>query len=198
MRKKLLIYFFLFVFFIGLNIHLAYKLDRKNSQLLATQKLLEEIDPVVDLHSQFNQSNPPLVLGAYEVNLETNDGRVANLKRFFRKHNSLLYDFAETIVKVSDVYHFDYRLLPAIAMQESNLCLHIPADSHNCWGWGIYGTTVTKFNSFPEAIETVAYGIKKEYIDKGLVTASGIMQKYTPSSAGSWAYGVNSFLKLLE
>ena len=83
-------------------------------------------------------------------------------------------------------------------MQESNLCRLIPEDSHNCWGWGIYGTTVTRFDSYDEAIETVAKGIKKNYIDKGLVTASAIMKVYTPQSKGSWAYGVNTFLKALE
>lgn len=126
------------------------------------------------------------------------DGRVANLKNFFRKYNSPLYDYAEFIVEVSDKYRFDYRLLPAIAMQESNLCKYIPKDSHNCWGWGIYGDNVIKFNSYKEAIETVARGIRKNYLDKGLITASKIMEKYTPSSQGSWAHGVNTFLRLLE
>lgn len=126
------------------------------------------------------------------------DGRVANLKNFFRKYNSPLYDYAEFIVEVSDKYRFDYRLLPAIAMQESNLCKYIPKDSHNCWGWGIYGDNVIKFNSYKEAIETVARGIRKNYLDKGLITASKIMEKYTPSSKGSWAHGVNTFLRLLE
>jgi hypothetical protein len=83
-------------------------------------------------------------------------------------------------------------------MQESNLCRYIPENSHNCWGWGIYGDQVLRFSSYEEAIEKVAAGIKKEYIDKGLVTASMIMKKYTPSSPGTWARGVNTFLRMLE
>ena len=43
---------------------------------------------------------------------------------------------------------FDYRLLPAIAMQESTLCRSIPVDSHNCWGWGIYGDKVMLIPQF--------------------------------------------------
>lgn len=129
---------------------------------------------------------------------ETNDIRVANLKFFFRKYNSILYDHAETFVKRADENQFDYRLLPAIAMQESNLCKYIYENSHNCWGWGIYGNKVTRFDSYDEAVDTISRGIKKYYIDKGLTTPEEIMKKYTPPSDGSWAYGVNTFLKIIE
>jgi hypothetical protein len=83
-------------------------------------------------------------------------------------------------------------------MQESGVCRVIPHNSYNCWGWGIYGNTITRFSSYEEAIDTVAAGLKKNYIDKGLITASAIMAKYTPSSNGSWAHGVNTFLKVIE
>lgn len=128
----------------------------------------------------------------------TNDIRIANLKYFFRKYNSVLYEHAETFIKRADENKFDYRLLPAIAMQESNLCKYIYEDSHNCWGWGIYGNKVTRFDSYDEAIDTISRGIKKYYIDKGLTTPEEIMKKYTPPSDGSWAYGVNTFLKIIE
>ena len=126
------------------------------------------------------------------------DKRVAILKSFFRKYDSPLYDHADFIVRVSDKNGLDYRLIPAIAMQESTACKVIPYGSHNCWGWGIYGTMVTRFNSYPEAIETVAVGLKKNYIDQGLTTPEEIMAKYTPSSNGSWAKGVGTVLGVLE
>jgi hypothetical protein len=83
-------------------------------------------------------------------------------------------------------------------MQESGACRVIPIDSHNCWGWGIYGGKITRFASYPEAIETVSRGIKKYYIDEGLTTTEQIMSKYNPSSTGSWSFGVNYFLNGLE
>lgn len=132
------------------------------------------------------------------VEFKTKDIRVAYLKYFFRKYNSILYDKADVFVKNADAYNFDYRLLPAIAMQESGLCKHIPENSYNCWGWGIYGGKVTRFSSYDEAIETISRGIKTYYIDKGLTTPEQIMKKYTPPSDGSWAYGVNTFLKIIE
>jgi hypothetical protein len=169
-----------------------YNKKDQNSEkvLLEIAQLKTDIAPFK--YSIFSANSSP------EIKVGLADNRVANLKAFFRKYNSPLYDYAEKIVEVSDRYHFDYRLLPAIAMQESNLCHKIPPNSYNCWGWGIYGETVTKFSSYEEAIEVVAEGIKKHYLDKGLVTASQIMKKYTPSSPGSWARGVNFFLHLLE
>lgn len=147
---------------------------------------------------QFTASYKSDLSEGYSAEIKSGDARAANLKAFLRKYNSDLYNHAEKIIAVSDKYQFDYRLLPAIAMQESNLCRVIPDDSYNCWGWGIYGTTVTRFDSYDDAIETVAKGIKKNYIDEGLVTASAIMEKYTPSSKGSWQHGVNTFMKALE
>lgn len=196
-NKILTIFILFFVVYLG-NFAITYTLLKKHRSYLLAEKILTEIDKNSSVDSQFFKSTGPLVLGEYTSIVQLGDSRSSNLRNFFRKHNSPLYDQAELIVKVSDQYKFDYRLLPAIAMQESNLCRHIPDDSYNCWGWGIYGDKVLKFDSYEEAIETVAAGLKKEYIDKGLVTATAIMDKYTPSSQGSWAHGVNTFLQILE
>ena len=167
---------------------------KKDTQIKRILKEIAQFNP----KDQFNQPSGPTVLGTFQAEANLSDNRVANLKSFFRKYNSPLFDYADQVVSYSDKYNFDYRLLPAIAMQESNLCKYIPDDTHNCWGWGIYGNTVTKFDSFDEAIETVAKGLKEHYLDKGLITASSIMEKYTPSSNGSWQNGVNTFLRMLE
>lgn len=199
MLKKGLVYFVIFLLLTGLNFFLvikAYAVFNKQAQI---EKILADISQNKnDLNRQFFLSRAPINNEGYNAEATLIDGRVANLKAFFRKYNSPLYNYAEKIVEVSDKYKFDYRLLPAIAMQESNLCRVIPDDSYNCWGWGIYGDVVTKFDSYDEAIETVGKGIKEHYIDQGLITASTIMEKYTPASQGSWAHGVNTFLKALE
>lgn len=198
MLKKYFFYLLTFFLLLGINAFFISRLYQNSRKQANVEKILAEISDQNNPQNQFRFSAAPFVLGAYTTDISLSDGRAANLKSFFRKYNSPLYDNAETIVKVSDQYQFDYRLLPAIAMQESNLCKYIPEDSYNCWGWGIYGNTVLRFDSYDEAIETVGKGIKNEYLDKGLLTASAIMQKYTPSSKGSWAHGVNTFLKALE
>lgn len=194
-KLALLTFFFIFLF---INFYIAKILNSKIKNNDFAQKIFYEINHISNQNNFFILPSINRASVSYETKLIFGDSRVANLKSFFRKYNSPLYDYAEKIVEVSDRYHFDYRLLPAIAMQESNLCLKIPENSYNCWGWGIYGDKVTKFNSYNEAIEMVAKGIKEEYLDKGLVTASQIMKKYTPPSLGSWAKGVNLFIKLLE
>jgi hypothetical protein len=188
----------LFAILLTANILIAYKLYAQYQRIENSKKVLDEIAYIGKNYDQFAQSSAPLVMGTYETQTNVTDGRAANLKSFFRKYNSPLYDYADYIVKTSDKYQFDYRLLPAIAMQESGVCRVIPHNSYNCWGWGIYGNTITRFSSYEEAIDTVAAGLKKNYIDKGLITASAIMAKYTPSSNGSWAHGVNTFLKVIE
>ena len=130
--------------------------------------------------------------------LKTADARPLIIKNYLNKYKSELEPYSQLIVDVSDKYSLDYRLLVAIAQQESNLCKRIPANSYNCWGFGIYGDKVTRFNSYPQALDKVAKTLKKEYFDKGLTTPEAIMAKYTPPSQGSWAAGVSSFLSELE
>ena len=197
MLKKLQLYAFIFSCLILSNLYLAFNLYRSNERNKSINQILAEISQTKETSSQFNFSSSLKISGS-EAKIVTGDSRSTNLKSFFRKYNSPLYDKSDIFIQVADKYGFDYRLLPAIAMQESGLCKFIPENSYNCWGWGIYGSTVTRFDSYEEAINTVASGIKKHYIDKGLVTASMIMSKYTPSSNGSWAHGVNTFLKLLQ
>ena len=198
MINKIAFYLLSFMGLLILNFFLVGKINIKLGHEVAIKKILAEIEED-NLTQQFNYSNAPFISDQFRIDTKISDARAANLKKFFRKHNSILYDHADYIVQISDTYGFDYRLLPAIAMQESTLCRAIPVDSHNCWGWGVYGDNVIRFASYEEAIKTVAEGIKKEYLDKGLTTASKIMQKYTPSSPnGSWAYAVNKFLRDLE
>src|SRR5581483_83666 len=65
------------------------------------------------------------------------DARVELVRQFFARYGSPLEPYALQIVETSDTYGLDFRLLPAIAMQESNLCKKAPKDSYNCWGFGI-------------------------------------------------------------
>jgi len=126
------------------------------------------------------------------------DGRVEKIRQFLASYSSPLEPFANDIVQAADEYGLDYRLVPAIAMQESNVCKKIPQDSYNCWGFGIYGKTVTKFRDYHEAIYTVTKTLATKYKRKGLVTPDQIMTMWTPSSTGNWAFSVNQFMDTLQ
>jgi len=126
------------------------------------------------------------------------DGRIEKLQQFFQRYGSPLEPYASDIVKAADENGFDYTLLPAIAAQESLLCLKAIPGTDNCWGWGIYGKKVTVFPDYKTAIETVSKGLANNYIKKGLKTPSEIMSMYNPSNNGSWADGVDFFLNQLQ
>jgi hypothetical protein len=129
------------------------------------------------------------------------DARPKIIEEFFMGHSAPLYKHAETFVRVADRYNLDYRLLPSIAMQESNGGKKTIIDSFNPFGFGIYGEKVVRFSSWDEAIERVGKTLREEYLNKGLITPFEIMTKYTPPSiekGGPWAKGVESFMYELK
>lgn len=135
-----------------------------------------------------------------DISTQTNpeDARIAVLADFFKQYNSPLEPYAADFVTQADKYKLDYRLLPAIAMQESGLCKKIPKNSYNCWGFGIYGKKVTRFDNYQQAINTVSQTLAKEYVSQGYINPQDIMQKYTPSSNGSWAESVSFFMEKIN
>lgn len=126
------------------------------------------------------------------------DGRVTALDKFFSEYESPLLPYAQLIVDQADQYGLDYRLVPAIAMKESTLCHKIPKNSHNCWGYGIYGGKTTYFQGYDEAIRTVSKGLGERYVGLGLIEPIDIMQKYNPVSTGSWADTVSFVMERIS
>lgn len=120
------------------------------------------------------------------------------VRQFFEKYKSPLTPFAQDVIDAANEYNLDFRLIPAIAMQESNLCKKIPKDSYNCWGFGIYGGKVTRFENYKEAIYTVTKTLATKYRENGLETPEQIMTKYNPSNHNNWLDSVNHFMNILK
>ncbi len=146
----------------------------------------------------FSYSALPSSSTSFSSDIVLKEGRIEIVRQFLAKYKSPLEPHSEFIVQTADTYDMDFRLIPAIAMQESNLCKKIPIDSHNCWGFGIYGGKVTRFENYPQAIETVTKTLATKYRDRGLITPEQIMSMYTPSSNGSWARSVNHFMEKMQ
>lgn len=140
----------------------------------------------------------PIKQSVISDSVESGDARSEIIRQYLESYSSPLTPYSEFIVSVADQYSLDFRLITAIAMQESNLCKIIPPGSYNCWGWGIHSEGTLGFNSFAEGIETVSKGLREEYLDKGYSTVEEIMSKYTPLSNGSWAHGVNQFMTEMQ
>lgn len=134
----------------------------------------------------------PVVLPTADISPRT-DIRVTVLHKFLTNYDSPLAPISAFLVDTADRWGLDYAIIPAISMQESGGCKVIPYDSYNCWGFGIYGTTITRFASYEEAITKVAKTIKESYIKDGLVNPTLLENRWAPQSEGQWSYAVNYF-----
>lgn len=130
----------------------------------------------------------------------SDDARVLLLRHFFEKYQSPMSPFAEQIVEQSDLYKLDYRMLPAIAMCESNLGKKIPGkDSFNPFGIAVF-TGLQKgknFDDWNHAITWVARYLSEKYYNRGITSLIDIGAIWAPPSVAngnSWANCVESFM----
>lgn len=131
--------------------------------------------------------------------VEKADARVEIVRNYLASYNSPIVHLAPNIVATADKYDMDFRLLPAIAQQESNLCKKIPYETYNCWGWGIHSKGTLGFNSYEEGIDIVSKGLKENYLNIGLKNPAEIMSKWVPHSPeGAWAKGVTAFMEEMQ
>lgn len=187
--KRLLVFFSFFLitplfFFFSLILALFFYHNHATNDFIATRSVAFAALPSTQ--------------NTFSASITQADGRIEKIRQFLANYESPLEPFAKNIVEAADKYGLDYRLIPAIAMQESNLCKIIPDNSFNCWGYGIYGKKVLRFNNYPEAINQVTKTLATKYKGKGLVTPDQIMTMWTPSSNGSWSFGVNQFMEVLQ
>ncbi len=133
--------------------------------------------------------------------IEHVDARAKIIEDFFNGYKSPLSELSNVFIQVADKYNLDWRLLPSIAMQESNGGKRVIKDSNNPFGYGIYGNLVIRFSSWEQAIERVGRALREDYLNQGLKNPVQIMAKYTPPSLakdGAWAKGVSSFIEELR
>jgi hypothetical protein len=190
----------IFAFILGAPIAIFSSFTLLDSLNSPYQPSLPPPTRVLGISTQISSPNYSLT-SVITDSVNSADARPLIIRNYLRQYDSPLEPYYQTVVEISDKYSLDYRLLVAIAQQESNLCKKIPAGSHNCWGFGIYGDLITRFDNYPQALDTVARTLRKEYLDKGLNTPEKIMAKYTPPSVeigGPWAKGVSQFMAELE
>lgn len=132
--------------------------------------------------------------------LDIGDSRVVIINDFLQENESPMTPYADFIVKTSDKYGLDYRLITAIAMKESGLGKLMPHDNcNNAWGYGIHKRGTLCFDTWEEGIETVSKGLRENYLNLGLVTPEEIMSKWIPHSPeGLWAVHVEDYMSRLN
>jgi hypothetical protein len=133
-----------------------------------------------------------------DVRVETIDNRVERLKKYLLSVHSPMADVAERFVKEADRLGLDWKLVAAIAGNESSFGLYIPDSSYNGWGWGVWtGTSYGEnFQNWEEGITTVSEGLKNNYINDGLQTVDQIGTRYAADP--EWAWKVTHFMDEIE
>jgi hypothetical protein len=177
------------IFSLLLLLTISYEKDRQTLSISPFQK--QEGVAYAALPSQFYSVQQKILSG---------DVRVEAVRQFFANYKSPLVPQASFVVRMADKYKIDYRLIPAIAMQESNLCQKILKNSYNCWGYAIYGKHKKTFKNYETAIEAVTYTLAHDYKkDRGLVTPEEIAGRYTSASSKErWAKSVAYFMDELR
>jgi len=184
---------------------IVFLLSSSGAVLFAATYLMEhpltvsEVLGTATNYSAFSTS-PPAVVTMGETYVPKS-ARPVILREFLESYHSPLSPYADYILEVSEKYGLDWRLLTAIAGNESLFGRVIPYNSYNAWGWGIHSRGTLRFSSWEEGIEKVAKGLKENYIDKGLTTIDLIMTKYAPVSVQNgypWADNVRFFMERLE
>lgn len=188
-----LIFFTITPVTLGISLFSLYTLQKMPEKSVNTVNFLNSPQSGVRVYASL-PAQIPEVGGA----AESADARPEIVRQYLEYYNSPLAPFAGFIVQTADKYSIDFRLITAIAQQESNLCKVIPPGSYNCWGWGITSVGTLGFASYEQGIELVSKGLRENYLNKGYSTVTEIMSKYTPSSTGSWAHGVSTFMTEME
>lgn len=136
-------------------------------------------------------SNPVLS----EVSAKKLDPEAQILARYLGEFDSPLQYHAQDFVDAAKTYGLDWKMLPAIAGVESTFGKNIPG-GYNAWGWGVYGNQAIYFSSWKEAIFTIAAGLRKNYLDRGLTNPYSMNRAYAASPY--WGGKVTYFINDLE
>src|SRR3989344_2698631 len=115
------------------------------------------------------------------------------IKRMLLKYDSPLAGDVDTFINSCMEYVLDCYLLPSITGLESYFGRYTHPNSYNPFGWG--GGYIL-FDTWGEAIQTVASGLRQNYANRGAVSVEEIGPIYAESK--TWAVRVNHFMDLFD
>jgi hypothetical protein len=135
-------------------------------------------------------------LESYIPVADSTASQTATLKAYLESKNSPLAEYADVFIKEAKDNKLDWKLVAAISGLESSYGIHIPYNSYNGWGWGVYGDNVMRFASWSEAIRTISQGLRKNYIDRGATDVYSIGRIYAASP--TWAERVSYIMNQMQ
>lgn len=177
-----------------------------NLTLLSTMKQSSSMARISEYQTADIASAPAGTGKVLAASIEAEDARELLVKSFIQKFqpNSPMLPYTKSFIETADAYAIDFRLIPAIAMCESNLGSRIPSkDSFNAWGIAVYtGQQHGKiFNDWPHAIDWVGQYIREKYYNRSITDLVEIGAIWAPPSVAkenSWATCVEGFMNQIR
>jgi hypothetical protein len=151
----------------------------------------------VAVHAEERESYSTAQLAIHTIGPD--DIRAFTLKAYLIHHNSPLAENADAFIREADRNGLDWKLVAAIAGTESTFGKHIPKNSYNAWGWGVFTGTQdgVHFDGWSDGIARVSEGLRKNYIDQGAETLYDIGWIYA-ANGNSWGNHVSFFMNEIE
>lgn len=115
------------------------------------------------------------------------------IKAVLEKYDSPMAANVDDFMAACKKYDLDCYLLPSIAGLESTFGRFIYPGSNNPFGWG---RGLIMFKDWGEAIDTVGYGLRTNYINKGAESVDEIGAIYCEGN--TWAGKVKWFMKQFQ
>jgi hypothetical protein len=131
-----------------------------------------------------SDENRPLVSTSADNKQTDREDKAKKIDAFFKDRNMPLYGYGSKMILEAEKNDIDPFLLAAMAVRESTGGIHAcKKNKYNTFGWG---SCKLSFNSYDDAIETVARNLggnnpntAMHYDNK---TTKGILQSYNPPS----------------
>ena len=114
----------------------------------------------------------------------------AAIKQVLLSYNSPMADYTDSFIKACKTYNIDCYLLPSIAGLESTFGHYIYPSSYNPFGWG---RGYMMFKDWDESIQTVAKGLRTNYVKTGEINVYTIGPIYSESP--TWAPRVERLMR---
>ena len=127
------------------------------------------------------------------------DERSKTLEAYLASHDSPLTNEAGHFVTEADRLSLDWKLVAAIAGVESTFGKHIPTNSFNAWGWGVFTGAAdgVHFNGWGDGISQVSEGLAQNYFGRGAKTVYDVGWIYA-ANGNSWGNHVQFFIDQIE
>lgn len=112
------------------------------------------------------------------------------IDQYLAAHGSPMLGQGGAFIAAGATYHLDPRLLVAISGAESSFG-QITCGPFNAWGWSCPNSPAA-FSTWADAINTVARGLRENYLNDGLTTVAAIQTRYAPVGATNDPTDLNS------